>query len=93
MRYQERFSADAGGSVAVALSCNPAQLIISDSGPGIAVADRARVLQRFVRLDASRSSAGSGLGLSLVAGVAKLHSAELELSGSDLGGLSVQLTF
>jgi len=82
----------AGGSIAIALSRDPARLIISDSGPGIAAADRARVLQRFVRLDVSRSAAGSGLGLSLVAGVAKLHGAELELSDSDLGGLSVQLT-
>ena len=82
----------AGGSIAIALSRDPARLIISDSGPGIAAADRARVLQRFVRLDQSRSAAGSGLGLSLVAGVAKLHGAELELSDSDLGGLSVQLT-
>ena len=81
-----------GGSIAIALSRDPARLVISDSGPGIAAADRARVLQRFVRLDASRSAAGNGLGLSLVAGVAKLHGAELELSDSDLGGLSVQLT-
>ncbi|MBT5674826.1 MAG: HAMP domain-containing histidine kinase, partial [Rhodospirillaceae bacterium] len=82
-----------GGSIAIALGRNPDQLIISDSGPGIPAADRARVLQRFVRLDVSRSAAGSGLGLSLVAGVAKLHGAELELSDSDLRGLSVQLTF
>ena len=82
----------AGGGIAIALSRDPARLIISDSGPGIAAADRARVLQRFVRLDASRNAAGSGFGLSLVAGVAKLHGAELELSDSDLGGLSVQLT-
>jgi signal transduction histidine kinase len=81
-----------GGSIAIALGRNPDQLIISDSGPGIPAADRARVLQRFVRLDVSRSAAGSGLGLSLVAGVAKLHGAELELSDSDLRGLSVQLT-
>ena len=82
----------AGGGIAIALSRDPARLIISDSGPGSAAAERARVLQRFVRLDASRSAAGSGFGLSLVAGVAKLHGAELELSDSDLGGLSVQLT-
>ena len=72
------------------------QLVPLAPGGGIriivAAADRARVLQRFVRLDASRSAAGSGFGLSLVAGVAKLHGAELELSDSDLGGLSVQLT-
>ncbi|MEE8172631.1 MAG: HAMP domain-containing sensor histidine kinase [Alphaproteobacteria bacterium] len=84
-----------GGNIGIELSLTPAsvRLTISDAGPGIAATDRARVLKRFVRLDESRSSAGSGLGLSLVAGVAKLHGAELQLSDSDSGGLSVQLTF
>jgi len=81
-----------GGSIAITLSRDPVRLTISDSGPGITAADRERVLQRFVRLDESRSTAGSGLGLSLVAGVAKLHGAELHLADSDLGGLSVQVT-
>ena len=52
-----------------------------------------RVLQRFVRLDASRTGGGGGLGLSLVAGVASLHRAELALDESRLGGLRVTLTF
>ncbi len=46
---------------------------VADHGPGIPEADRQRVLERFVRLDMSRSEAGSGLGLSLVAAVARLH--------------------
>ena len=54
---------------------------------------RERVLQRFVRLDTSRTGGGSGLGLSLVAGVATLHRAELALDESPLGGLRVSLTF
>ena len=41
--------------------------------PGIPADDRERVLQRFVRLEKSRSRPGSGLGLSLVAAVARLH--------------------
>lgn len=80
-----------GGAIAIALTGG--RLVIADSGPGIAASQRARVLERFVRLDESRSTAGSGLGLSLVAGVAKLHGAELILRDSDLGGLSVELTF
>ncbi|MEE8171309.1 MAG: ATP-binding protein, partial [Alphaproteobacteria bacterium] len=84
-----------GGNIGIELSprSGSVRLTISDAGPGIAAQDRARVLKRFVRLDESRSSAGSGLGLSLVAGVAKLHGAQLQLSDSDSGGLSVQLTF
>jgi signal transduction histidine kinase len=65
---------------------------VTDSGPGIPEADRARVLQRFVRLDATRSTPGSGLGLSLVDAVAKLHGAELMLS-DNRPGLRVSLTF
>lgn len=62
-----------------------AQLIVADSGPGIPVADRERVLERFVRLDASRSKPGSGLGLSLVAAVARLHDGALELADTTAG--------
>lgn len=63
---------------------------ISDNGPGIPTADRQRVLGRFVRLEASRSEPGSGLGLSLVAAVARHHGGILELT--DAGpGLSATL--
>jgi signal transduction histidine kinase len=84
-----------GGKVSIGLSCRDgtARLSVADSGPGIPAPERERVLQRFVRLDESRSTPGSGLGLSLVAGVAKLHGAQLELSDSDLGGLAVVLSF
>ena len=66
---------------------------VEDSGPGIPPEERERVLQRFVRLDASRTGGGSGLGLSLVAGVATLHRASLVLDESPLGGLRVTVTF
>jgi signal transduction histidine kinase len=56
-------------------------------------ARRGRVLQRFVRLDTSRTTSGSGLGLSLVAGVASLHQAKLVLGESPLSGLCVGVTF
>ena len=67
-------------------------LTVCDSGPGIPPGDRERVLQRFVRLDDSRGTPGSGLGLSLVAAVAKLHGARLELADNE-PGLRVTLTF
>jgi signal transduction histidine kinase len=58
----------AGGSVSVAISDNPDSTIltVSDSGPGIPDDMREKVLQRFFRLDKSRSEPGAGLGLSLV---------------------------
>lgn len=58
---------------------------VADRGPGVPEADRERVKERFVRLEASRSKSGSGLGLSLVAGVMTLHRGRLELDGNDPG--------
>ncbi len=61
------------------------QIAVADRGPGIGVADRKRVLDRFVRLENSRSRPGSGLGLSLAAAVARLHNGSLRLEDHDPG--------
>jgi signal transduction histidine kinase len=55
------------------------RLTVADGGPGIAAADRERAVERFVRLESSRSLPGSGLGLSLASAVARLHGGELIL--------------
>ena len=60
-------------------------LTVSDHGPGIPSADRSRVVDRFVRLERSRSLPGSGLGLSLVSAVARLHGGELQLEDNAPG--------
>ena len=52
---------------------------VTDTGPGVPEADRARVAERFVRLENSRNASGSGLGLPLVAAVAQAHAGRLEL--------------
>jgi signal transduction histidine kinase len=62
-----------------------AEIVVTDRGPGVPVADRERVLGRFVRLEASRSEPGSGLGLSLVAAVARLHGGSLRLEDNGPG--------
>jgi signal transduction histidine kinase len=62
-----------------------AQIIVTDRGPGVPEAERERVLARFVRLEASRSEPGSGLGLSLVAAVARLHGGGLRLGDNEPG--------
>ena len=84
----------AGGSVRVAVENTSGGIAVSvaDNGPGIPPADRARVLERFVRLEASRNSPGTGLGLSLVAAVARLHDAKFELS-DNAPGLKATLLF
>ena len=68
------------------------EAMVSDTGPGVPEADRERVLSRFVRLEASRSTPGTGLGLTLVKAIADLHNARLELSDNG-PGLRVTITF
>ena len=70
-------SAEAKGSMA--------EIVVTDRGPGVPASDRERVLDRFVRLEASRSEPGSGLGLSLVAAVARLHGGSLRLEDNEPG--------
>jgi signal transduction histidine kinase len=66
-------------------------LAVEDDGPGIAPADRERVLERFVRLDESRGrgTGGAGLGLAIVREVVASHGGEVTLGDSGLGGLRV----
>ena len=60
-------------------------LSVADRGPGIPPGERQHVLERFVRLEASRNTPGSGLGLSLVAAVARLHGGAIELADNEPG--------
>jgi signal transduction histidine kinase len=72
----------AGGHVEVRATLRPdgrVEIDVLDDGPGIAPADRDRVLERFVRLEGARTTPGAGLGLSLVAAVARLHRGGLHL--------------
>ena len=70
-----------------------AVLTVEDSGPGIAPAERERVLDRFYRVPGTVAH-GSGLGLAIVNAVARQHGARLELDDSPLlGGLRVRVYF
>jgi signal transduction histidine kinase len=69
-----------------------AHLSVTDHGPGIPNDQHQNVLRRLYRLEASRTTAGSGLGLSLVSAIADLHGAELALRSAN-PGLKVELTF
>jgi signal transduction histidine kinase len=83
-----------GGSVRVAVADTPSgvALSVADTGPGIPTEARAHVLERFVRLEESRNSPGTGLGLSLVAAVARLHDARFDLD-DNRPGLKATLVF
>ena len=78
--------------VTLASGARRVDLIVADRGPGIPEADRNRVLERFVRLETSRNSPGTGLGLSLAAAVARLHDATLMLE-DNAPGLRARLRF
>ncbi len=60
-------------------------LSVADRGPGIPAGERGHVLERFVRLEASRNTPGSGLGLSLVAAIARLHGGQIRLEDNRPG--------
>jgi signal transduction histidine kinase len=83
-----------GGAITLKVEVSPAEvrLTVADSGPGIPEADRDRVLEPFVRLDASRSTPGSGLGLALVSAITRLHGGRITLS-DNAPGLAVTLAF
>ncbi len=89
-----KYGAEAGkkGDIRIATGRDGGRVLISvaDRGAGIPEADRARAVERFVRLEASRSKPGAGLGLSLVAAVAHLHGGEL-LLGDNQPGLRATL--
>lgn len=68
------------------------RVVVTDNGPGIRTSDHARVMERYVRLDSSRTEPGNGLGLSLVKAVMKLHGATLALENRN-PGLQVSMQF
>lgn len=68
------------------------EIVVADNGPGIPAEWREQSLERHVRLEASRQTPGSGLGLSLVSAVARLHGARLSLE-DNAPGLRVRMRF
>lgn len=79
--------APAGSAIDIAARLEDGQpaVIVGDRGPGIPADDRTRALGRFVRLDPSRGTPGAGLGLALVAAVARMHGAEILLAENGPG--------
>jgi two-component system, OmpR family, heavy metal sensor histidine kinase CusS len=89
-----RFTPD-GGRIEITLTTTLeyAEIAVEDTGCGIAAENISRVFDRFYRVDASRSSEGTGLGLALVKSIADLHGAAVAVS-SELGrGTRVTLRF
>jgi signal transduction histidine kinase len=93
----ENAARHASRRVAISLGTRGSEVVLTvdDDGPGIPESERARVLQRFVRLDEARSrdDGGSGLGLSIVDEVVRAHGGTITISRSPLGGARIQVAF
>jgi two-component system heavy metal sensor histidine kinase CusS len=83
----------AGGVIHVLARASGDRVVlgIEDSGPGIAAEDRARIFERFVRLDPARAAGGTGLGLAIARLIVRLHGGELVAEASALGGAAFRL--
>ncbi|MBV9015950.1 MAG: hypothetical protein JO058_09865 [Alphaproteobacteria bacterium] len=79
--------AGAGARVRVQTLREPetVSIIVEDNGPGIPISERSRVIERFYRIEQSRSVPGNGLGLSIVSAIASLHWGELRLEDAAPG--------
>ncbi len=88
IKYSAGVSVPPAGPVMISVlrrSEGSVEISVTDKGPGIAAADRERATKRFVRLEQSRSRPGTGLGLSLVAAVARLHGGLVRLDDNAPG--------
>jgi len=77
----------APADIRLSLEALPGQalLTVTDNGPGIPATEQEAVFRRFYRLERSRNSEGSGLGLSLVAAIVRLHGGSVELADAKPG--------
>lgn len=89
-----RYSGD-GAVITVRVACDAEQALLQviDNGPGIAAGERDAVFERFYRSEATQAVEGSGLGLSIVLEIARVHGALIALSDAPGGGLVVSVRF
>jgi two-component system heavy metal sensor histidine kinase CusS len=89
-----RYTGD-GGTISISITVNDegAEIRVTDSGSGISVEHLPRVFDRFYRVDPSRSSGGTGLGLALVKSIAELHGGAATIESKPGSGTTVTLSF
>ena len=83
--------AHGAGAIRISLAAGPV-LVVADDGPGVPAAERSAVLERFVRLDRSRGTPGTGLGLALVKAAAQAHGGSVVLGPARAGGGGLAVT-
>jgi signal transduction histidine kinase len=84
-----------GGAVRVGVACTgrTVEVTVEDTGPGLPASEHDKVFRRFYRAEMSRQTPGNGLGLSLVAAIAKLHDASVSVRAADGGGCRFAMHF
>lgn len=84
-----------GGEVKISMNSANDQfsLHVSDTGPGIAREDLPHIFERFYRASAARSGGGTGLGLSLAAGIAERHKARIDVTSDPCEGSTFRVSF
>ncbi|MGH1571733.1 ATP-binding protein [Methylobacterium sp. P31] len=84
-----------GGAVGVSVNRAEGAIVatVEDTGPGLPPGEHTQVFRRFYRAEAARQTAGNGLGLSLVAAIAKLHNATVTVDRAEVGGCRFALAF
>ena len=80
-----------GAEAEVEVVVDGAAVTVNDAGPGVAVADRERIFERFHRLESDRDRPGSGLGLAIVRQVVEAHGGSVTVADSPLGGAAFTL--
>jgi signal transduction histidine kinase len=87
LKYGQQNTGETDASVTVLVRCkgDRAEIAVADHGPGIPPESKPKVVERFTRLEESRSAPGAGLGLALVAAVAHLHGGQLRLDDNNPG--------
>jgi signal transduction histidine kinase len=79
--------------VGVAWTGQAIEVAVEDTGPGLPASEHEKVFRRFYRAEMSRQTPGNGLGLSLVAAIAKIHAASVSVRTSEKGGCRFAMTF
>ena len=87
VRKNAKGGGEKGGRIdmRVGIEDGKAVVTVADNGPGVPADQREAALRRFGRLDAARSTPGSGLGLSLAETLARMHGGELVLEDNEPG--------
>lgn len=83
--------ADSPIEIQASLSADRLRLMVADHGPGVPLAELARLFDKFYRISVPERAGGTGLGLSICKGIVEAHGGEIRAENRDVGGLSIEI--